>query len=123
MAKKFIIPAECHTDDRAVEVKFDAVRWFKRPRTTGKDIVVLAECGLGRDEWGGDYAADAVAEASAGWDKDLEFLFKYIEHKNRASHEHIGFECNVDGAMALKWLAKNRPGIHVRVVAVLKGDN
>ena len=38
--KKFLVEAECHSDDRACEVTFDAAPWLKK--ATIKQIEALA---------------------------------------------------------------------------------
>lgn len=104
------VKAECHSDDRAVEVDFDARKWFEQ--ATDKDILALAKCG-----WGGDYPADHVAEHAAEIDKDREVrkMFKYIHLINKAHEdtdgEVCGFECHVDQEDAIMWVKKNRHGI------------
>jgi hypothetical protein len=101
-AKKFVVPAECHSDDHVCECPFDAVSWLKKATT--KKIVALSDCG-----WGGDYAADDVAMYMAGKNDNISFMFKYLEHKNKGKKEHIGFECHVQETEARAWLQKNRP--------------
>jgi len=107
-----MIVAECHSDDRNVEVAFDATPWFKQ--ASNKDILDLAGCG-----WGGDYPADEVAEwmadrrSKAG--KRIAEMFKYLEiiHGDPAKKNTQGFECHVDEDSARKWLAKNRPALRI----------
>lgn len=108
MAKKFKVPAECHSDDHVVECPFDAARWLAKAIT--QKIIDLAQCG-----WGGDYPADNVAIYMGDKDKEIEFMFKYIEHYNKAHKEHIGFECHVQEAEAMAWLKKNRPSVFHKV--------
>jgi len=108
MAKKFAVPAECHSDDYVCECPFDASPWLKK--AAAKDIIALADCG-----WGGDYAADEVAMDMAGKDPEISFMFKYIEHKNKSVREHIGFECHVQEAEARAWLKRNRPRIYKKL--------
>ena len=52
------ISAEAWSDDRLVEVTFDARRWFLT--ATDEDIQALAACG-----WGRDFPADRVAQRLA----------------------------------------------------------
>lgn len=95
---KFIIPAETHSDDYAIELKFDALPWFEQASV--KEINALRDCG-----YGGDYPADAVAEFFSGG--GTKFLFDYLASKRGG--EPCGFECHVNGGAAEKWLKKNRP--------------
>jgi hypothetical protein len=104
-----MIKAECHSDDRNVEVSFDATPWFKQ--ASDKDILDLANCG-----WGGDYPADEVAEWMAGDKgrrgvKRIAEMFKYLEiiHGDPSKKNAQGFECHVDEEDARKCLAENRP--------------
>ena len=103
-----MIKAEAHSDDRAVEVNFDAGPWFER--ADNKEIVKLVCC-----EFGGDYPADEVAQDSADWEPDLEDMFKYIELRH--SVENIGFECHVDEDDAVAWIKNNRPSITLNMDA------
>lgn len=104
------VSAECHSDDRACEVIFDATPFFKRAK--GKDLQALARCG-----YGGDYPADIVAIAAARWDESVADMFKYIETRNKVSRskDHIGFECHVNEFQARVWLQINRPRIYARM--------
>ena len=106
MAKKFAVPAECHSDDRACEVAFDAAPWLKRAFI--KEIVALAECG-----WGGDYPADQVALDMAGKVEAIKGMFKYMEV--RSNVETVGFECHVREDEARAWLKVNRPRVFAKL--------
>ena len=101
-----VIPAEVHTDDHVIGVKFDAVQWFQD--ADSRDIQSLAECG-----WGGDYPADAVAQYLVNFNPEIERLFNYLHAHNSSSvGEIIGFEVQVDEQAALSWLVSNRPDVH-----------
>jgi len=102
------VPAECHSDDHACDVTFDAAPWLKKAIT--KDIINLAKCG-----WGGDYAADQVALDMAGKVEAIADMFKYIEARNRVNKEHIGFECRVEEEEARAWLKVNRPRVYTKL--------
>lgn len=97
------ITARCWSDDRAVEVEFDAVKWFEQ--TDDEAILDLIKC-----EWAGDYGADAVAEFMENIDPAVERMFSYIVTYNEV-HETQGFECAVDEPEARKWLTEHRPHI------------
>ncbi len=103
------ICAEVHTDDFNAEASFDAAPWFAQ--ASDKAILELADCG-----WGGNYAADAVAEWFADLKKNAEVVdvFDYLRAHNRmARHRRsaIGFECHVNENDALGWLHQHRPAI------------
>jgi hypothetical protein len=109
MNKPFEVPAKCYSDDHVVECEFDAAKWLKKASLTY--IIDLAKC-----RWGGDYPADRVAIDMAGKDKEIAFMFKYIEHKNRGGkRDHIGFECHVDEVQARSWLCHNRPKVYAQL--------
>ena len=97
-----MIKAKAHSDDYAVEVKFDAEKWLAQ--ATDQEIIDLV-----RREFGGDYPADDVAIASADWSEELASMFTYIEARSRV--ETIGFECHVDENDAIAWIKANRPSI------------
>jgi hypothetical protein len=111
------IKAEAHSDDRVVEVYFDAAPWFIK--ATELMILSLAAC-----NWGGDYPADGVAIDMADSVSELVTMFKYLELRRRV--ERIGFECHVNQNDALKWLAENQPHmlyrIRVQAIARLEGE-
>jgi hypothetical protein len=92
-----MIQAECHSDDRKVEVEFDATTWFKQ--ADDKEIIELAECG-----WGGDYPADEVAEFMSLKNKKVAEMFTYLRIRRDQ-----GFECHVTEKDALRWILNNRP--------------
>jgi hypothetical protein len=97
------IPSECHSDDRTIEIEFDTAAWFAQAEPSA--IIALADCG-----WGGDYAADAVADFFS--DTTTSDLFTYIRlMQQRRTRETIGFECNVTESDARTWLAANRPDV------------
>lgn len=105
--KKLTIKAECHSDDHAVEVTFDAVPFFKK--ASYEKILALAKCG-----WGGDYPADEVAIYMAGKNKEVKDMFTYVEARRKQAD--VGFECHVDKVETLSWLLKNRPRIHAKLM-------
>jgi hypothetical protein len=90
-----MIKAECHSDDRAIEIKFDATKWFEQ--ASPKEIKDLKD-----SDWGFDYPSDEIAIFMADYDQDIKDMFKYIEVRHK--FEHIGFECSVDEDDAEKWL-------------------
>jgi len=96
MDKKFIIPAEAHTDDYKVKVEFDAIYWFQG--ASAYDIARLAACG-----WRGDYPADNVAELCANHDPEVQRVFDYLKIVNHPETT-CGFECAVNAEAALAWL-------------------
>ncbi len=104
-AKPPTIRAECHSDDHNIEISFDAVKWFEDAE--GDAILELADC-----EWGGDYAADAVAEHFE--DSTTKRMYDYLHIVNQ-NETKCGSECHVDKDDALRWLKKNRPKIYAAV--------
>jgi hypothetical protein len=70
------IKAECHSDDRAVEVDFDALVWFQN--ASDDEISNLIRCGFG-----GDYPSDEVAIWTAERNEDVATMFKYIEQRGK----------------------------------------
>lgn len=113
-----MIRAECHSDDFVVTAKFDAAPWFAQ--ATEDEIVMLA-----RQEWGGDYAADAIVhhlESEAGYES-IGAIFTYLSHRpTTPSGDTIGFEVNVHAPDALRWLLANRTGVFDEVVVVMGID-
>ena len=95
--------AECHSDDRNVEVQFDAAPWFEQ--ASKDDVMELASCG-----WGGDYPADDVAVHMADSVTRIADMFQYLEiiAHDRSKKDCCGFECHVERDDALIWLKKNR---------------
>ncbi len=79
-----MIQAECHSDDRKIEITFDATPWWEQ--ATDKQKQALRDCG-----GGGDYPADAVAEYMADHDDGVRRMFNYLEIV-----DDQGYECNVE---------------------------
>jgi hypothetical protein len=107
LVQKLIIPAEAHTDDDKIKVKFDALPWFQA--ASAYDIAKLAACG-----WGGNDPADGVAELCSLRNSELQQLFEYLKIVNHPE-PRCGFECHVDQAAALSWLQsrdRRRPPIN-----------
>lgn len=97
---EFTIPAEVHTDDHSIKIEFDAVTWFEQ--ASDKEIVDLANC-----NWRGDYPADAVAQDSMAWRKDIDRVFNHFNPDKNLG----GFECSVNEEKAVGWLQENKPEI------------
>ncbi len=99
-----MIHAEAHSDDRIIEVEFDAEPYFAQ--ATDHQLRALIACGFG-----GDYAADRLAEGLADEVDGLADLFKYLELVNKPGRrrETVGFECHADPAAAAAWIKANRP--------------
>ena len=105
------IRAEAHSDDRVFKARFDAGPWFAQ--APDEEILALKEC-----DFGGDYAADVVAQFAADSNEDVQDIFDYLALKNK--HEAMGFECHVNEEDALLWLAE-QPGKSHLVEAFLSG--
>ena len=99
------IKAECHSDDRVFEVRFDALPFFLR--ASDQEIEDLARCG-----WGGDYPADAVAYFVEDQNPDISAMLGYCQRRRG-----LGFEVYVDPARAVTWLRQNRRFLLERLVA------
>lgn len=91
-----MIRAEVHSDDYAAAARFDATAWFEQ--ALDDEIHGLMAC-----HYGGDYAADAVAEWSASLFDEVADVFHYDELAR------VGFECHVNEDDAEAWIAANRP--------------
>jgi len=106
-----VIPAYCHTDDRRIDVEFDATPWFRQ--ASNNEITDLAACGFG-----GDYPADEVAIWMADQHPGIANMFKYIEAVTTPRHSE-GFECHVGEVAATAWVKRYRPYLivdgHVRM--------
>lgn len=92
------VKAECHTDDRKIEVKFNAAEWFATAAIA--EILALAKIG-----WGGNYESDYVAKLCSVSNTELNDLFNYV------GVTKSGFECYVEEDSAMKWLEDNRPDV------------
>jgi len=88
------VTAETHDDEHYYEVpSFDCTAWFAQ--ASDDAIRGLVAC-----DFGGDYAADAVAEFYDGKHPEVTAMF---------AHKRRGFECHVDEAQAIAWIRANRP--------------
>jgi hypothetical protein len=101
-----MIKAECHSDDRCIEVNFDAIPWFED--SSDDKILSLIRCG-----WGYDYPADDIAHYMADQHEGVKRMFDYLDMRGKI--ETIGFECSVDETTATLWLEINRPGLLLKV--------
>ena len=97
-----MIRAEVHSDDYAATARFDATKWFEQ--ATDNEIEQLARC-----DYGGDYAADAVAEWSAKLLDDVAAVFAYDELARCV------FECHVNEDDAEAWIATNRQHLAAKI--------
>lgn len=102
-----IISAEAHSDDHVIEVAFDATPWFEQ--ASDDEIIELR-----RIEFGGNLAADRVAEFFRENPK-VNRLFNYLALEPTMSFtgDTVGFECHIDPAGAEAWIAKHRPHLHL----------
>lgn len=100
-----MISAEVHSDDHVFEATFDASKWAEQADDT--EIEALAKCGFG-----GDYAADAVAQFMADHDEDVKKVFSYLDLKPKMGNgDPVGFECHVEEEDLAMWLDTNRPAM------------
>ena len=93
------IQAEAHSDDRVVEVIFDAQQWFEQ--ASDDEILALRDCGFG-----GDYPSDAVALFTAEHDEKVKRLFTYLDILGEG-RKTMGFECHVEESDAEVWLIEH----------------
>ena len=102
-----MIRAEAHSDDRAVEVSFDATPYFEKV-AGDMQILNIIKCGFR-----GDYPTDRIAQDypdnGSETDRKLKELFKYVELSGRV--RDMGFEVSVEEDDLLKWVKVNRPAI------------
>ena len=103
-----IIMTEAYSDDRVIQVSFNAAKWFEQ--ASDQTILDLAECG-----WGGDYPADKIVDyydcTDAVLSKDhdkIKKLFTYLDAIRNTSSA-CGFECHVEEEAAMEWIKNNRP--------------
>ena len=104
------IKATCSSDDRAINIDFDATAWFEQ--ASEDEIMALADC-----DWGGHYPADKVAyHYRQAATKDL---FDYVETLSayQNGNDQIGFECHVDQDDVMVWLQLNRVSLQEKIVA------
>ena len=102
-----MIRAEAHSDDKAVEVNFDATPYFVKV-AGDMEILNIIKCGFR-----GDYPTDRIAEEypdlGSVTDLQLKEMFKYIEIAGRV--RDMGFEVSVEEKDLLKWVKANRPAL------------
>lgn len=107
-----MIKSKVRSDDGVVEVEFDATPYFEQ--ATFLNFADLEAC-----NWGGDYAADAVAEFCR---KKCKKLFDYLERMNfDPQGDLIGFECYVVRDHAMEWLKEHKPWWH-RLLSAYRDD-
>lgn len=98
------VTASCHSDDHVVEVKrFDATLWFAQ--ASDDELWALRE-----ENYGGDYAADSVAEFIVAYDPQVQAMFAHNDLLP-GSAELRGFECYVYEQEAEAWIAQHRPNL------------
>lgn len=89
------VSADLISDDGQSRATFDATGWFETARP--QEIVDLIQC-----DFGGDYAADAVARHFYDIHEDVTLVLA------RCYSEDLGYEVYVNGAQAIAWIAANR---------------
>jgi hypothetical protein len=113
-----MIRAEAHSDDYKATAKFDATPWFAQ----ASDDSILQ---LARQEWGGDYAADAVAHhlgEEEGYEQ-LAAMFAYLDGRpQKPNGETVGFEVHIHRGDAVRWLIENRREVFAAVAKIEKLD-
>ncbi|HEX6292959.1 MAG TPA: hypothetical protein VFZ66_27495 [Herpetosiphonaceae bacterium] len=97
--------ASCHTDDWIIDLgcetgdRFDATPFFAS--ATDEELRKLIAI-----DFGGDLAADRVAERAETYDSRVRAMFAYIQLRRG-----MGFECYVDAVQARAWLQCHRPHV------------
>lgn len=102
-----VIKATAWSDNRAVEVEFNAGEYF----TTAYDDEIM---GLAMIEWRGDVEADQVALYYEDRDYRLANLFHYIATTD-LPEDFSGFECAVDEESAMSWLRQHRGELYWKI--------
>ena len=97
-AIKATIRAEAHSDDRLVEIEFNAAPYFTSELKNGNLKVVIEA--LDGCDFGCDYPADTVVEFFA--DNETKRLFDYMNFKG-------GYECNIKKEDVVAWLNEFAP--------------
>lgn len=95
-----MITAEAHSDDRKVEVTFDASEYFINALQNGEleaELYQLKNC-----DFGGDYPADNVA--SFFFNSTTKRINDYLEFNS-------GFECNIDVDSVKAWIKVCAPDL------------
>lgn len=103
-----VITAEAHSDDRKVEVSFDASKYFLNALIDGdleKELCRLKDC-----DFGGDYPADEVAQFF--FESTTKRISDYLNFSD-------GFECNIDVDSVKEWLKQYAPDL----LSVLEGES
>ena len=107
-----MIRAEAHSDDKAVEVNFDATPYFVKV-AGDMEILNIIKCGFR-----GDYPTDRIAEEypdlGSETDRKIKELFKYVEIAGRV--RDMGFEVSVDEDDLLKWIRHNRTSLMPMII-------
>jgi len=108
-AEEFVVPAEAHSDDRKIEIDFDAEPWFAQ--ASDGEIEALAKIG-----WGGDYEADRVADHFEGGATSRLFSCLALE-PTMPDGDTVGYECHVESDAAAAWIRANRPALAAKLEA------
>lgn len=96
------VTASCYSDDHIVEVPcFDATLWCTQ--ATAAELRALRNEG-----YGGDYAADDVAEFMVDCNPSVQAVFDHNATLPQ-SIELRGFECHVNEEQFEAWIAQHRP--------------
>lgn len=104
-----IIPAACCTDDYKLEARFDALKFFEQAIEV--DLIELV-----RQGFGGDFAADYVAQYMQDHDEGVRVIFEYLASGPQRQGDPVLYVCHVEAAAALKWLKDNRPTIWQKLI-------
>lgn len=99
------VKATCYSDDRNIEIEFDAASFFANELNETQTLKNSIEC-LDACNFGGDYATDAIAEFYS--DSQTKELFDYLDIVNKKETK-CGFSCSVEKEDVIAWLKACKP--------------
>lgn len=110
------VSAEFWTDDRAVEVTFDARPYLIQ--ASKQELVGIIEAG-----YSGDYSTDAIAEFCESLVPEISEGFAYIHtvQKSHSKLQDVGFECSINAVEYLHWMAAYREPLLASILCARHG--
>lgn len=99
------VKATCYSDDRNVEIDFDAASFFANELNETQTLKNSIEC-LDACNFSGDYATDAIAEFYS--ESQTKELFDYLSTVNKKETK-CGFFCSVEKGDVVAWLKAYKP--------------
>lgn len=100
------VQANFWTDDRAVEVSFDARPYLQQASNEALRKILEVGCS-------GGYCTDAVAEymRDKHLNEDICEAFDYLHARNKSARDTVGFEVSVDQEEFYRWLDAHRTAV------------